>query len=262
MRNVRKFEYDDGTVLRIVMIDGEPWWVLADVCAVLEIVKVSQAAERLDPDEKGTCNVGTLGGPQDVLIVSEPGLYKLIMTSRKPLAKQFDRWVRHEVLPAIRRTGRYQVPAIPQGWQPFLDRVSLVYHSAPPGFFSIFKEMADVMVTLINQGAQIDANFVPDISVGRLWATHWENERFGARFGERKKYPHNYPHYFPQAASNPQHPYCYPDAALPEFRRWMREYYLVNGMPAYLKSKAKQGALPPSFVSSALTALAPIRVQP
>jgi hypothetical protein len=80
-------------------------------------------------------------------------------------------------------------------------------------------------------------------------------------YGERIQYEHNYPDYFPQAASNPQPSYCYPDAALGEFRRWMREVYLPDRMPAYLKSKAKQGALPPSFVSLALTALAPIALE-
>lgn len=93
--------------VRLVMISGEPWWVLADVCTVLEIEQATRVAERLDDDEKGVTTVHTLGGPQQTLIVSEPGLYKLLMTSRKPQAKRFDRWVRHEVLPEIRRTGSY-----------------------------------------------------------------------------------------------------------------------------------------------------------
>src|SRR5215831_16159846 len=72
--------------VRIVMIDGEPWWVLADVCEVLEIENAPQAGGRLDDDEKGICIIDTLGGPQRMMIISEPGLYKILMTSRKPEA--------------------------------------------------------------------------------------------------------------------------------------------------------------------------------
>ena len=93
--------------VRLAMVDGEPWWVLADVCAVLEIENPRNAAARLDDDEKGVHSMDTLGGSQEMIIVSEPGLYKLLMTSRKPEARRFDRWVRHEVLPEIRRTGSY-----------------------------------------------------------------------------------------------------------------------------------------------------------
>lgn len=101
--------------IRLIEIDGAPWWVLSDVCAVLEIDNPWNVATRLDDDEKGLHSMDTLGGPQELTIVSEPGLYKLLMTSRKPVAKRFDRWVRHEVLPEIRRTGGYgnnQVPAV------------------------------------------------------------------------------------------------------------------------------------------------------
>lgn len=70
--------------LRAVEIDGKPWFVAADVCAGLLIANVSQAKERLDADEKGLCTVDTPGGPQEMAIISEPGLYKLIGTSRKP----------------------------------------------------------------------------------------------------------------------------------------------------------------------------------
>ncbi|WP_313937843.1 BRO-N domain-containing protein [Anabaena azotica] len=64
----------------------------------------------LEPDEKGTAIVSTLGGEQEMLTVNEPGLYRLIFKSRKPVAKRFQRWVFHEVLPSLRRTGRYEIP--------------------------------------------------------------------------------------------------------------------------------------------------------
>jgi prophage antirepressor-like protein len=106
----RRFFFETQEV-RITDRNGEPWWVLVDVCGVLEIGNSSDVARRLDEDEKGVDTIDTLGGPQGLVIINEPGLYKLIATSRKPEAKRFDRWVRHEVLPTIRRTGVYGVPA-------------------------------------------------------------------------------------------------------------------------------------------------------
>lgn len=95
-------------LVRSVVVDGEPWFVGKDVCAVLDITKHHQALDRLDEDERGTCNVGTPSGIQEMIIISEPGVYRLVFTSRKPLAERFKRWLAHEVLPALRRDGRYQ----------------------------------------------------------------------------------------------------------------------------------------------------------
>jgi len=96
-----------GRTVRTVMIRGETWFVAADVCAVLEHSDTSMAVARLDEDEKGTNTVGTLGGEQQMLTVNESGLYALILTSRKPQARAFRRWVTGEVLPCIRKMGRY-----------------------------------------------------------------------------------------------------------------------------------------------------------
>lgn len=97
-----------GHEVRVVTVDGEPWWVAADVAAVLQIARVHSAVRGLDDDEKGAHTMRTPGGDQQLSIISESGLYSLILRSRKPDAKRFRRWVTHEVLPAIRRTGRYQ----------------------------------------------------------------------------------------------------------------------------------------------------------
>ena len=96
-----------GCGVRTVMKDGEPWFVAADVCSVLEHTDASKAVARLDDDEKGPTIVRTPGGDQTVIAISESGLHSLILTSRKPQAKAFRRWVTGEVLPSIRRTGRY-----------------------------------------------------------------------------------------------------------------------------------------------------------
>jgi len=98
-----------GEELRMVMVDDEPWFIAVDACACLGIGDTHVALRRLDPDEKGRCSAPTPGGPQEVRTVSEAGLYKLIARSDKPTAKRFQRWVTHEVLPSIRRTGSYSV---------------------------------------------------------------------------------------------------------------------------------------------------------
>lgn len=103
------FRYDDHEI-RVTVVDGEPWFVAADVCAVLEIAQPASSLRLLDDDEKGVHSVHTLGGDQMVTVINEAGLYSLILRSRKPEAKQFKRWITHDVLPAIRKTGQYGAP--------------------------------------------------------------------------------------------------------------------------------------------------------
>ena len=143
-------------------------------------------------------------------------------------------------------------------WQQFHDRVALSFHTVPPGYFSIFKELADIIVTLIRNGADIGASFVPDISVGIHWGKYWNADNLDAVYGARRKYEHNYPGYFPQAQSNPQHPFCYPDDALGEFRKWVRDVYLIKHMPNYLSDKVKQKQLPAATATAALDAFKPV----
>ena len=104
MSNLTVFQFEQNEV-RFVGTADDPWWVAADVCAVLEM-NVSQT-RRLDEDEKDLRSVQTLGGKQEMLCVNESGLYSLILGSRKPQAKRFKKWVTSVVLPSIRQTGSY-----------------------------------------------------------------------------------------------------------------------------------------------------------
>lgn len=88
-------------------MNGEPWFVLKDVCKVLGISKYRDAAERLDDDERAPVRVDTLGGAQEMTAVNESGLYNVILRSDKPEAKPFRKWVTSEVLPSIRKNGGY-----------------------------------------------------------------------------------------------------------------------------------------------------------
>lgn len=108
MNELQIFNYGEIPV-RTVLMDGEPWWVLADVCRVLNLTNSRMTAKQLDEDEKGVSEIYTPGGTQQMTIINEPGLYSVILRSDKPEAKAFKRWITHEVIPAIRKTGSYGV---------------------------------------------------------------------------------------------------------------------------------------------------------
>ena len=98
-----------GWHVRVVIKDGEPWFVAKDVCDCLGTATKDIPAI-LDADERGIDTIDTLGGPQEVSVISEPGLYSLTLKSRKEEARPFKRWVTHEVIPTIRKTGMYCGP--------------------------------------------------------------------------------------------------------------------------------------------------------
>lgn len=110
MENVRIYQKEGFGELRVVQIQNEPWFVAADVCRALEVRNNRDALERLDADEKGVTLTDTPGGSQKMSIVSESGLYSLVLSSRKPEAKLFKRWITHEVIPSIRKNGAYLTP--------------------------------------------------------------------------------------------------------------------------------------------------------
>ena len=107
MNNLQIFNNDQFGQIRTTVKDGEPLFVAADVCRALEISKYRDAVSRLDEDERGSFEVDTPGGTQKMTAVTESGLYSLVLGSRKPEAKAFKRWITHDVLPTIRKTGGY-----------------------------------------------------------------------------------------------------------------------------------------------------------
>lgn len=118
------FDFEGRPVRVVTDAQGEPWFVAADVCAVLELPNTTRALARLDPDEQALISIqGISRGNDQVNVVNEPGLYSLVLGSRKREAKRFKRWVTHEVLPAIRKTGRYVLSGTPALPAPTQDRV-------------------------------------------------------------------------------------------------------------------------------------------
>src|SRR5690554_698827 len=105
MNNLQIFKNEKFGQVRVQEKDGEYWFVAKDICDCLNID--NSQTRRLEKDEKGLYKIQTPGGLQSALFVNEPGMYQLVLTSRKPEAKQFKRWITHDVLPQIRETGQY-----------------------------------------------------------------------------------------------------------------------------------------------------------
>ena len=107
--NLQIFENQRFGKIRTVLKDGIVLFVAIDVCRALGLSNSRQSITRLDYDEKGVILSDTLGGQQKMTAINEFGLYNLVLTSRKPQAKAFKRWITHEVIPAIRKTGKYEI---------------------------------------------------------------------------------------------------------------------------------------------------------
>ena len=105
MNSIQRFDFKGAALRTLTDEAGEPWFVAKDVCDILALSNATVALQSLDDDELTKFNLGGQHGEAN--IISEPGLYRLVMKSRKPEAKEFQRWVTHEVLPQIRRTGGY-----------------------------------------------------------------------------------------------------------------------------------------------------------
>lgn len=105
MNEIQIFEHESFGQIRVIDRDGEPWFIAVDVCRALDISRTQ--TRRLDDDEKGVHLTHTPSGDQEMTIINEPGLYTLVLGSRKPEAKVFKRWITHEVLPSIRQNGYY-----------------------------------------------------------------------------------------------------------------------------------------------------------
>jgi hypothetical protein len=142
------------------------------------------------------------------------------------------------------------------------ERIALNYQSAPKGFFHVFNEAHTVIYELILAGAEIGEHLVVDISIGQHWSKYWSDSGLEFIHGDRVKYPHRYPDTHPQAKSNPQESWCYPLAALGNYREWLQDTYIEGGkFSNYLKGKVARGQLPPSVAQLAINALAPQQIE-
>ncbi len=154
------------------------------------------------------------------------------------------------------KTGYDPKATLLSSWRHYHDRLML--NSLPNGYFSVFRETADIVLTWIQEGLVLDSHTIPDISVGKIWSKYWQSNDYDVKYGQRIKYPHDYPDYFPQAKANGDiSAFIFPLAALGDFRLWIQNEYLPCKFPGYLSTKVKQGAFPASKKEAMLKALSP-----
>jgi hypothetical protein len=146
-------------------------------------------------------------------------------------------------------------------WKHFHDRLDMTLDAVPDGYFSVFREIASMIVPMIRAGVMISDKIVPDISVGQIWSTFWDENNLSEKCGERIKYNHEYPSYYPQSKSNPQPAFAYPDSALGIFRAWLREHYITKKFPKYLVGQTKQGKLTAIEANKAVEAFTPNKIK-
>lgn len=139
-------------------------------------------------------------------------------------------------------------------WKHFHDRVDMTSTRVPDGYYSIFNEIAVMIVPMIRSGVIINDKVIPDISVGKIWSKYWTDNNLDSRYGERIKYQHSYPDYYPQAKSNPQPSFAYPESSLGVFRHWLRETYIYSKFPKYLVTKIKDLSISSKTAQMAISA--------
>jgi KilA-N domain len=142
-----------------------------------------------------------------------------------------------------------------RSWRIFNDRLDLVSDQVPLGYFCIFRETADIYASFIRGGINPGLKIILDISVGQHWSKFWKKEGLEAKYGPSARYQHRFPAYYSQSLSNPQTPLCYPEDALPSFRRWLREVYVPLKLPIYLKGQVAQSKIGTTEATAAIEAL-------
>lgn len=228
------FETEDHVQFRTIMRGDEPWFVLADVCRALEIGNTSDAARRLDDDEKDALDiVDPIGRPQRATIINESGLYSLILNSRKEGAKRFKKWITSKVLPEIRKTGSFggqpKIPAFIRRYNDNWSRVGL-------GFFSVINELTIRVLGRLEQAGHVVADkgadgkeIRPENSVGRLFAD-WLREHHPQMAQSFSLYLHKTPETFVEARQ-------YPNSMLPLFMDFVDQIWIPEHAERYFKGR-------------------------
>ena len=230
------FQYEDSDQFRVIDRDGEPWFVLSEVCKKLAIANPSDAASRLDDDEKMTIGIteghsGQRGGARKLTIINESGLYSIILRSNKPEAKRFKKWITSEVLPSIRKTGGYngRTPA-------FIRRYNANWDRVDPGYFSVISELVirlwgrlemvgHVMADRSPKGTQLR----PDTAVGKRFA-NWLREHHPHLADNYRMYMHVTDEWEGEARQ-------YPRAMLPLFMEYVDDVWIPHHSEEYFNSR-------------------------
>lgn len=230
------FEDPEHQPFRVIDQNGEPWFVLTDVCAKLGIANAPDAATRLKSEEKMTIanpdsHSGGRGGARQLTIISEAGFYRLVFRSNKPEAEQFMTWVTSEVLPSIRKTGSYR-----SGTPAFIKRASENWDRVERGYFSVISELAISVAGRLERVGHVMADRAPDGKEIR------PDGAVGRRFSDWLKIhhadkAHNYKHYTHTTPETDCEARQYPNSMLELFRHYVDEVWWPEHFEDYIKSR-------------------------
>lgn len=180
MNEITVFVNKEFGLIRTTVIENVPWFIAADVCRALDISNSRDAISRLDDDEKGVVSTDTPGGTQAMQAINEPGLYSLVLGSRKPEAKSFKRWITHEVIPSIRKTGGYiagqekmsddelMAAALQVAQRKIAERDLQIAEMEPKALFADCVTASEDTILIRDLAKMIQQNGV-SIGGGRLW---------------------------------------------------------------------------------------------
>lgn len=226
------FEYEDNDQFRVIDREGEPWFILTEVCKKIGIANPRDAASRLDDDEKDGVGISdAMGREQKTTVISESGLYSLVLRSSKPEAKRFKKWITSEVLPSIRKTGSYggHVPA-------FIKRYNENWNRVSAGHFSVINELVvrlwgrlEMVGHMMADRAPNGTQLRPDTSVGKLFAK-WLDENHPQLSGSHSMYPHKTDEWEGDARQ-------YPNGMLPLFIEFVDNVWIPEHSERYFNTR-------------------------
>lgn len=232
------FQYENQAKIRTVTIAGDIWFYGVDVCQALEITNTGNAYARLDSDDIHTMDgVDATGRKSNIYIVSEYGLYDLILQSRKAEAKQFKRWVTHEVIPQIRKTGAFAVGKARPSLPVFVRRFNDNWHRVDMGYFSIISELFIRVYGRLEQMGHVlpdkghgGKEIRPDVSVGKTFPK-WLKKHHPLKEHLYKFYDHKLPNSVVIQARQ------YRNDVLPVFIEFIETEWIPNLAYPYFKSR-------------------------
>ena len=237
MSNLAVFKFSSNNV-RVVMINGEPWFIARDVLEALGSKSRSNDVKAMVEKDLGDGYVtvvplGTAGGEQQVVALSEAALTMVVSRSRTELGKAMNRWIHTEVLPSIRKTGGYGKQQCNLIW---FERLKLYKAKTkiPVGWFSIFEEMTHGLIAEFEHaGYSLPDGSIPDISVGKHFCKYLRGLGYSTEKGS--DVVQAYKHFYPDGRVVDAN--IYRDVLLAEYRRWFQETYKPHHLPQYMKGK-------------------------
>lgn len=237
MSTLAVFKFSSNNV-RVVMINGEPWFIARDVLEALGSKSRSNDVKAMVEEDLGggyvtVVPLGTAGGEQQMVALSEAALTMVVSRSRTELGKAMNRWIHTEVLPSIRKTGGYGKQQCNLVW---FERLKLYKAKTkiPVGWFSIFEEMTHGLIAEFEHaGYSLPDGSIPDISVGKHFCKYLRGLGYSTEKGS--DVVQAYKHFYPDGRVVDAN--IYRDVLLAEYRRWFQETYKPQHLPQYMKGK-------------------------